>query len=104
MMPGEGWRRDMKLAFLGLGVMGYPMAGHLAKAGHQVTVFNRTPAKAQAWVKEYGGAAAATPAQAAEGAGIVFNCVGKYGDNPQAASRPQNAFSGLGRRAIPAGP
>ena len=66
----------MKLAFLGLGVMGYPMAGHLAKAGHQVTVYNRTPAKAQAWVKEYGGASRATPAQAAEGVEIVFTCVG----------------------------
>ena len=54
----------MKLAFLGLGVMGYPMAGHLAKAGHEITVYNRTAAKAEAWTKEYGGAHRATPAEA----------------------------------------
>lgn len=57
-----------KLAFLGLGVMGYPMAGHLAAKGHQVTVYNRTPAKAAAWVAQHGGAQAATPRKAAEGA------------------------------------
>jgi 3-hydroxyisobutyrate dehydrogenase len=56
-----------KLAFLGLGVMGYPMAGHLARAGHEVTVFNRSPAKADAWRAEYGGKAARTPAEAAKG-------------------------------------
>ena len=54
-----------RVAFLGLGVMGYPMAGHLARAGHQVTVYNRTAAKAEAWAREYGGAHAPTPAQAA---------------------------------------
>ena len=54
----------MKLAFLGLGVMGYPMAGHLAKAGHQITVYNRTAAKAEAWVKEHGGAHRPSPAHA----------------------------------------
>ena len=56
-----------KLAFLGLGVMGFPMAGHLQNAGHKVTVYNRTAAKAEAWVKTYGGAMAATPAAAAKG-------------------------------------
>ena len=61
-----------KVAFLGLGVMGYPMAGHLARAGHSVTVYNRTAAKAAQWVAEYGGASAATPAAAAAGADIVF--------------------------------
>ena len=65
-----------KVAFLGLGVMGGPMAGHLKAAGHQVTVYNRTAAKAQAWVAKHGGAAAATPREAAEGADFVFSCVG----------------------------
>jgi len=90
----------MKLAFLGLGVMGYPMAGHLAKAGHQVTVYNRSPAKAQAWVKEYSGASRATPAQAAEGAEIVFTCVGNDDDIRQITTGPQGAFAGMGRDAI----
>jgi len=66
----------MKLAWIGLGVMGYPMAGHLARAGHEVTVYNRTRAKSDKWVKEYGGRAAATPREAAQGAQIVFSCVG----------------------------
>jgi len=66
----------MKCAFIGLGVMGYPMAGHLVAAGHDVTVFNRTPARAEAWVAQHGGAAAPTPAAAAEGAAFVFLCVG----------------------------
>jgi 3-hydroxyisobutyrate dehydrogenase len=65
-----------KVAFLGLGVMGYPMAGWLSRAGHDVTVFNRTAAKAQAWCKEYSGEAVATPAEAAAKADIVFTCVG----------------------------
>lgn len=69
-----------KVAFLGLGVMGFPMAGHLAKAGHGVTVYNRTAAKATAWVERHGGAAAATPAQAAAGADVVFMCVGDDND------------------------
>ena len=90
----------MKLAFLGLGVMGYPMAGHLAKAGHQVTVFNRTLAKGQAWAKEYGGAVKATPAQAAEGAEIVFTCVGNDDDIREVATGPQGAFAGMSRGAI----
>ncbi len=65
-----------KLAFIGLGVMGYPMAGHLANAGHEVTVYNRTAAKADAWVRDYDGTAAATPAEAATDADAVFACVG----------------------------
>ena len=69
-----------RVAFLGLGVMGHPMAGHLARAGHQVTVYNRTTAKAEAWTKEYGGAFAATPAQAVKGAEFVFCCVGNDDD------------------------
>ena len=63
------------VAFLGLGVMGLPMAGHLARAGHRVTVFNRTAAKSQAWVAEYGGKSAATPREAAAGATIVAELV-----------------------------
>ena len=63
-------------AFLGLGVMGYPMAGHLAKAGHEVTVWNRTTAKSEAWATEHNGTAAETPAEAASGAEIVFFCLG----------------------------
>ena len=69
-----------RVAFLGLGVMGYPMAGHLARAGHSVTVYNRTAPKAAAWVKEYGGASAPTPREAAAGADFVFACVGNDDD------------------------
>ena len=70
----------MKVAFVGLGVMGFPMAGHLAKAGHDVTVFNRSPQKAQAWAEQHPGAAVATVAEAAAGAEIVFLCVGNDDD------------------------
>ncbi len=70
----------MKVAFVGLGVMGFPMAGHLAKAGHDVTVFNRSPQKAQAWADQHHGAAVATVAEAAAGAEIVFLCVGNDDD------------------------
>ena len=71
---------SQRVAFLGLGVMGYPMAGHLARAGHQVTVYNRTAAKAHAWVAEHGGTAAATPREASAGAALVFACVGNDDD------------------------
>ena len=71
---------SQRVAFLGLGVMGYPMAGHLARAGHQVTLYNRTAAKAQAWAAEYGGTVAATPREAAVGATFVFACVGNDDD------------------------
>ena len=70
----------MRVAFVGLGVMGYPMAGYLAKAGHDTVVYNRTSAKAQQWVAEYGGSSAPTPGAAAEGADIVFVCVGNDDD------------------------
>ncbi|MGO4564713.1 NAD(P)-dependent oxidoreductase [Rhizobium sp. 2YAF20] len=70
-----------KVAFIGMGVMGYPMAGHLAvKGGHDVTVYNRTAAKAEAWVKQYGGKSGQTPAAAADGAEFVFTCVGNDDD------------------------
>ena len=70
----------MKVAFIGLGNMGFPMAGHLAAGGHDVTVYNRTRSKAEAWVARHQGAAAATPSEAAAGAGIVFTCVGADND------------------------
>jgi len=70
----------MRTAFIGLGVMGYPMAGYLAKNGHDVTVYNRTVAKADAWCEEFGGRSAATPAEASEDAEIVFSCVGNDDD------------------------
>ncbi len=69
-----------QVAFIGLGVMGYPMAGHLARAGHEVTVFNRTAAKAQKWVEEFGGSLASSPAEAARAAAIIFTCVGNDDD------------------------
>ena len=68
------------VAFIGLGVMGYPMAGYLAKAGHTVRVYNRTIAKAEKWVAEYGGSCYSTPASATEGASIVMACVGNDDD------------------------
>jgi 3-hydroxyisobutyrate dehydrogenase-like beta-hydroxyacid dehydrogenase len=89
-----------KLAFLGLGVMGYPMAGHLARAGHQVTVYNRTAAKAEAWAKEYGGATAATPAAAAQGADIVFACVGNDDDLRSVVLGETGAFAGMKPGAV----
>ena len=70
----------VKAAFLGLGVMGYPMARHLSAKGHEVTVYNRTTAKAEKWVSEHGGRLAATPAEAAAGQDLVFACVGNDDD------------------------
>ncbi len=84
-----------KVAFVGLGVMGHPMAGHLARAGHQVTVFNRTAAKAAAWVAEYGGASAATPRLAVEGADFVFCCVGNDDDLRSVTLGDDGAFAGM---------
>jgi 3-hydroxyisobutyrate dehydrogenase len=90
----------MKLAFIGLGVMGYPMAGHLARASHDVTVYNRTRAKADKWVREFGGRAAATPRAAAEGADIVFSCVGNDHDLRAIALGADGAFAGTKKGAI----
>ncbi|MDF1726972.1 MAG: NAD(P)-dependent oxidoreductase [Sulfitobacter sp.] len=84
-----------KLAFLGLGVMGGPMAGHLQKAGHEVTVYNRTAAKAEDWVSTYGGAHADTPRKAAEGAEIVFSCVGNDDDLRAVCLGEDGAFAGM---------
>jgi 3-hydroxyisobutyrate dehydrogenase len=86
-----------RVAFLGLGVMGDPMAGHLARAGHQVTVYNRTAAKAEAWVKTYGGACADTPAKASAGADFVFACVGNDDDLRAVVLGEQGAFAGMAR-------
>ncbi|WP_374522692.1 NAD(P)-dependent oxidoreductase [Hydrogenophaga sp.] len=88
------------VAFLGLGVMGYPMAGHLARAGHQVTVYNRTFAKAQAWAKEFGGTAKATPREAAQGASIVFACVGNDDDLRSITLGADGALAGMQPGAI----
>ena len=90
----------MKTAFLGLGVMGFPMAGHLKKGGHDVTVYNRTAAKAQKWVETHGGKAAATPAEAAKGADIVFACVGNDDDLRSIVLGGEGAFAGMGKGTI----
>jgi len=89
-----------KVAFLGLGVMGHPMAGHLARAGHQVTVYNRTAAKAEAWVKEHGGRSAATPRQAVADADLVFACVGNDDDLRAIALGDNGAFAGMKRDVV----
>ncbi|NNF80151.1 MAG: NAD(P)-dependent oxidoreductase [Rhizobiales bacterium] len=85
-----------KLAWIGLGVMGYPMAGYLQKAGHEVTVYNRTAAKAEKWVSEYGGASAATPKEAAAGASVVLACVGNDDDLRAVVTGADGAFGGMG--------
>ena len=89
-----------KLAFLGLGVMGGPMAGHLQKAGHDVTVYNRTAAKAAAWAAAHGGAAADTPAQAAKGAAMVMSCVGNDDDLRAVCLGPDGAFAGMEKGSV----
>ena len=90
-----------KVAFLGLGVMGYPMAGHLkAKGGHDVTVYNRTFAKAEAWAKQHGGHAAKTPREAAKDCDFVFACVGNDDDLRSVVLGPDGAFAGMKKGAI----
>jgi 3-hydroxyisobutyrate dehydrogenase len=90
-----------KVAFLGLGVMGYPMAGHLARAGHQVTVYNRSSAKAQAWQQDCPGQASApTPREAAAGADIVFACVGNDDDLRSVVLGADGAFAGMKPGAV----
>ncbi|QRE73595.1 NAD(P)-dependent oxidoreductase [Methylobacterium aquaticum] len=89
-----------KVAFLGLGVMGGPMARHLAAKGHDVTVYNRTRAKADDWVSAHGGKAAATPREAAEGQEIVFACVGNDDDLRQVTTGPDGAFAAMGKGAV----
>jgi len=90
-----------KVAFVGLGVMGYPMAGHLkAKGGHDVTVFNRTAAKAEKWVGQFGGKSAPTPKQAATGQDFVMTCVGNDNDLRQVMLGENGVFAGVGKAAV----
>jgi 3-hydroxyisobutyrate dehydrogenase len=90
-----------KLAFIGLGVMGFPMAGHLVnKGGHDLTVYNRTRAKADAWAAKHGGKVAATPAKAAEGASIAFSCVGDDPDLREIALGRDGAFQAMAKGAV----
>ena len=89
-----------KVAFIGLGGMGFPMAGHLARAGHDVTVYNRTASKSADWVSEFGGNSAPTPAKAAEGADIVFCCVGNDNDLRSVTTGADGAFHGMKQNAV----
>ncbi len=89
-----------RTAFVGLGVMGYPMAGHLASAGHEVTVFNRTRAKAERWRGQHGGRVAATPREAAEGAAFVFTCVGNDEDVRSVVYGERGILAGLAAGAV----
>jgi 3-hydroxyisobutyrate dehydrogenase len=93
-------RKMVKAAFLGLGVMGYPMARHLRAKGHDVTVYNRTTAKAEKWVSEHGGRLATTPAAAAEGQDIVFACVGNDDDLRQVTLGAEGAFGAMRKGAV----
>src|SRR5690606_32048868 len=88
------------VAFIGLGVMGAPMVGHLRAAGHTVRVYNRTGAKAQAWVAQHGGAAAATPREAADGCDIVCTCVGNDDDVRSVTLGPDGALAGMKAGAV----
>jgi len=90
----------MKVAFIGLGVMGYPMAGHLQNAGMQVTVFNRTTAKAEQWTSKYGGEMALTPAAAAQDCALVFTCVGNDDDVREVVYGDTGVLAGMTRGAI----
>ena len=90
----------MKVAFIGLGVMGYPMAGHVKKSGKDVCVYNRTAAKAEQWCKEYGGEMASTPAEAAKDCDIVLVCVGNDNDVRQVVSGQDGAFKGMKENSI----
>ncbi len=90
----------VKVAFLGLGVMGYPMARHLKAKGHEVTVYNRTTAKAEKWVSEHGGRLARTPKEAAAGQEIVFACVGNDDDLREVTLGPDGAFQAMGKGAL----
>jgi 3-hydroxyisobutyrate dehydrogenase len=89
-----------KCAFIGLGIMGYPMAGHLAAKGHEVTVYNRTSAKAEKWAQQHKGPAAPTPREAAKGAELVFLCVGNDDDIRSVAFGDDGAFAGMGEGCV----
>src|ERR1700761_53164 len=100
----KDWRRrglkPMRVAFLGLGVMGYPMAGHLKRAGHNLVVYNRTRSKAEAWVAEHGGESAPSPAEAAANADMVLACVGRDDDVREIAVGRHGAFITMRRDAV----
>ena len=85
------------VAFIGLGVMGYPMAGYISKGGHKVTVFNRTKSKAEKWIKEYKGKVAETPAEAAKDAEYIFTCVGNDNDLREVTFGDQGAFKTINK-------
>lgn len=89
-----------RVAFLGLGVMGFPMAGHLKAKGHEVTVYNRSPQKAEAWVAKHGGRAAPTPRAAAEGQDVVLACVGNDDDLRGVCTGPEGAFAGMAKGTL----
>lgn len=89
-----------KVAFIGLGVMGYPMAGHLKSSGHELTVYNRTAEKAEQWAAEHGGTVATTPAEAAQGQDYVFCCVGNDDDLRSVTIGPDGAFEGMAKGAV----
>src|SRR5690606_22820630 len=102
LITAASWKTPMaKVAFIGLGVMGYPMAGHLTrKGGHEVTVYNRTPAKADKWVAEFSGTAQATPGKAAANADYVFMCVGNDDDIRSVTYGPDGIIAALKPGAI----
>ncbi|MEE4161926.1 MAG: NAD(P)-dependent oxidoreductase, partial [Woeseiaceae bacterium] len=93
-------KRPKRVAFIGLGVMGYPMAGHLAAAGYETVVFNRTPARAEQWRAEHQGRRAATPAEAARDADVVLICVGNDDDVREVATGPDGVFDGVKQGAV----
>src|SRR3546814_5860644 len=92
--------QKLRISFIGTGLMGGPMAGHLVKAGHHLTVYNRTRAKADAWTRQHGGIAAATPAEAAKGADVVLTCVGNDDDLAQVTLGRAGAFKALTQGAL----
>ena len=87
-----------KVSFIGLGVMGYPMAGHISKAGHDVTVFNRTTSKAEKWTKEYKGEIAESPEAAAKNSDFVFTCVGNDDDLREVAIGKKGIFNTIKKK------
>jgi len=108
-LDNKAWRRQemnkdsesgRNVAFIGMGVMGYPMAGHLAKAGHNIAIFNRTGARAEAWAGEYSGRVTESPADAARGAEIVFACVGADDDLREIVYGDNGALAGMSEGAI----
>ena len=89
-----------KVSFIGLGVMGYPMAGYISKAGHNVTVYNRTISKSDKWISEYNGKKADTPAKAADGADYIFTCVGNDNDLREVTFGDNGIFKTIKKNAV----